>query len=134
MTENELIEKASEMGIIQICKDNAAKYYMTKKYRRTCPICGKVFNATASWAYRKDGKWYCRYTHYVQAEGDEVMKMADTINSLAAENAELRVNTMILEKIIKQCSDPADKEKIIKLTLENAALREKLEAAEGAEQ
>lgn len=70
MTENELIEKASEMGIIQICKDNAAKYYMTKKYRRTCPICGKVFNATASWAYRKDGKWYCRYTHYVQAGGD----------------------------------------------------------------
>lgn len=66
--------------------------------------------------------------------GDEVMKMADTINSLAAENAELRVNTMILEKIIKQCSDPADKEKIIKLTLENAALRKQLEAAEGAEQ
>lgn len=70
MTENEMIASVAEMGIIPIDEDNAARYYTTKKDLKTCPICGKVFNATHRWAYRKPGKWFCCYTHYVQGGGD----------------------------------------------------------------
>lgn len=70
MTENEMIASVAEMGIMPIDEDNASKYYTTKKGLKTCPICGKVFNATVNWAYRKDSKWYCCYTHYVQGGGD----------------------------------------------------------------
>ena len=70
MTENEMIAGVAEMGIIPIDEDNASKYYTTKKGLKTCTVCGKVFHATPGWAYRKDSKWYCCYTHYVHGGGD----------------------------------------------------------------
>lgn len=70
MTENEMIASVSEMKTVPVEEDNKSKYYATNQYLRTCPVCGKVFHATPGWAYRKPGKWYCCYTHYVQAGGD----------------------------------------------------------------
>ena len=69
-TETELIGDISEMELIPIeGNTNKPKYY-NKVNTKVCPVCGKVFNATVNWAYRKDSKWYCCYTHYVQAGGD----------------------------------------------------------------
>lgn len=70
MTDSEMAGNAAEMAVIPDLEDNTAKYYTTKKYMKKCPVCGKVFHATPGWAYRKPGKWYCCYTHYVQGGGD----------------------------------------------------------------
>jgi hypothetical protein len=70
MTENEMIASVSEMKTVPVEEDNKSKYYATNPYLRTCPVCRKVFNATPGWAYRKDSKWYCCYTHYVEGGGD----------------------------------------------------------------
>jgi hypothetical protein len=38
---------------------------------KVCPICGKSFIPTYSWAYKKDYKFYCRYNCYKLAGGDD---------------------------------------------------------------
>lgn len=37
---------------------------------RVCPICGKNFVPTTNWAYKRIGKFYCRYNCYKEAGGD----------------------------------------------------------------
>lgn len=37
---------------------------------KICPICSKSFIPTHYWAYKKGSKFYCRYTCYRLAGGD----------------------------------------------------------------
>lgn len=72
MTDSEMAGNAAEMAVIPDLEDNTAKYYTTKKYMKKCVVCGRIFYATADWAYKIEGKskWFCCYTHYVQGGGD----------------------------------------------------------------
>ena len=37
---------------------------------KKCPICGRLFISNPNWMYRRNSKWYCRYSCYRQAGGD----------------------------------------------------------------
>ena len=63
MTDTEVIGDISEMEIIPVEENaNKPKYY-NKANTKVCPVCGKKFESTPGWAFRKPGKWYCCYTH-----------------------------------------------------------------------
>ena len=69
-TETELIGDISGMELIPVEENaNKPKYY-NKANTKVCPVCGKKLESTPGWAYRKPGKWYCCYTHYVEGGGD----------------------------------------------------------------
>lgn len=78
---------------------------------KTCDRCGKELA-------KRDRTTICLECEVALA--DEVKEQ------LEAENAALRTNAMILEEIIKKGGDPADKEKIVLLAMNNAELRAEL--------
>ena len=41
---------------------------------KACPVCGKNFIPTYGWAYKLNGKYYCRYNCYNKAGGDKHKK------------------------------------------------------------
>ena len=47
---------------------------MTEKIEKgnvkVCAMCGKTFIPTVEWMYRRNHKFYCRYTCYTKAGGD----------------------------------------------------------------
>lgn len=44
--------------------------YIGQTVVKTCPVCGKHFIPCFEWAYKKNNVYYCRYSCYRQAGGD----------------------------------------------------------------